>query len=93
MRKKSQRCVPGAKWNLTGPAPGWETVGCLQWQKARPKGYFARYYFLSSQPYLIFLFDLVFVSHHTSSNLGFNGYLVPSTLFFGVYGCYDGLTC
>ena len=52
VRKKSQNCVLGAKWNLTGPAPGWEMAGCLQWQKARPKGYFAMYYFLFSQPYL-----------------------------------------
>ena len=32
---------------------------------------------------------LVFFSCHPGSNLG---YLVPSTLFFRVHSCYDGLT-
>ena len=40
-----------------------------------------------SLPYLI----LIYGSHHPGSDLGFNGYLVPSTLFFRVYSCYGRL--
>ena len=42
--------------------------------------------------FLLLFLVLVFGSHHPASDLGFNGYLVSSILFFRVYDCYNGLT-
>ena len=56
VKGKKQRFVLRNKWSLTGPAHGWGMEGCLCWWKARPRGYFVRYF--SSLPRLIpFLFD------------------------------------
>ena len=53
--------------------------------KARPRGYFARYFFLLFPSLSISYSILVFGSHHPASDLDFNDYLVSSTLFFS--GC------
>ena len=43
-------------------------------------------FFFSSQPYSLIM---IFGSHLPASDLGFNGYLVSSTLLFGMCHCYD----